>query len=115
MYTSEQKQRANFEWSKGKVFGCPLRVKTMQDVEQVLSELTISNDRIIISKFDSSFLASPVKMQFKQEHFKTARCPADLIFMQCVALNKLDQIATMIPDLTLVKLLSYKQSLKTLL
>ena len=89
-YTVDQIRKSNHEWSKGKVFGCPIRVKSMQDVEQILSELAISYDRIVISKFDMSFLSTPVKMHFKQDHLKTAKCPADLIFLQCVALNRLD-------------------------
>lgn len=87
----------------------------MPDVEQILSELAITNDRVILSKFDSSFLGAPIKMSFKQDYFKSAKCPADLIFQQCVALNKLDQLETMLPDMGLVKLLSYKECLTTLL
>lgn len=29
MYSIEQKRKANLEWSKGKVYGCPIRVKSM--------------------------------------------------------------------------------------
>ena len=70
----------SIDFGTKKVFGCPIRVKTMQDVEQILSELAITNDRILLSKFDAGFLHAPVKMSFKQEHFKTCKCPADLIF-----------------------------------
>ena len=61
----ETKRKSNLEWNKGKVFGCPIRVKSMPDVEQILSELAITGDKIVISKFDMNFLATPVEMQFK--------------------------------------------------
>ena len=114
-YSSDLKKKSNLDWNKGKVFGCPIRVKTMSDVEQILSELAITNNRIVISKFDMSFLSTPVHMPLKKELFRSAKHPADLIFQQCIALNKLDQIGSILPDLDLVKLLSYKETLETLL
>ena len=77
---TNQKRSTSANWNKAKVFGCPVRVKNMYDTEQILSELAISCDKIVISEYDMTFLSTPTDFKFKQEHFRSAKCPADLLF-----------------------------------
>jgi len=56
-FDENQTNKLSIDFGNKKVFGCPVRVKTMKDVEQILSELAITNDRIILSKFDCAFLS----------------------------------------------------------
>ena len=62
---TDETRSSSASWKKSKVFGCPQRVKNMQDTEQILSELTISCDKIVISEYDMCFLSTPTDFKFK--------------------------------------------------